>query len=95
MSNDDKTVQLQQQLDEQVADNTRELSKRLDRTNERLDTLNGQVIELRTEVREMKTEMRDGFGAVNVRLDGVIRIAGEATAKLDARVTRIEQHLGL
>lgn len=47
------------------------------------------------ELRALRDRVETGFAGVNQRLDSVLAIAGTHHVKLESRVTRIEDHLGL
>ena len=70
-----------------------------DLTIEVLKGIRTDLAEVRDEIRaglHTLTERVDaGFAAVNRRIDAVLEIAGTHHKELEARVIRIEDHLGL
>ena len=61
-------------------------------TNERLDTL-AERLDKRLDTLTEAT--RIGFAGVNQRIDSVLKIVGSHHTELEARVTRLELHVGL
>ena len=61
------------------------------------DELRGEIVELRTEMGGLRDEMGAKFLAVHNRLDDLAwnRASRDDLAATNARVTRIEGHLGL
>ena len=51
--------------------------------------------EIREELRALRSDVNDGFAGVNGRIDAVLQIVGGHHTRLETRVTRIEDHLGL
>lgn len=70
----------------------RDIRSELRVMNGRIDDLNTRV---ETGLAAVEQRLEAGFGAVNQRLDSVLKIVGGHHTELDARVRRIEDHLGL